>query len=136
MTTVRRTNEQVRAKKGNVDRAKMSAATNADIEQWAEENDVDMSEESLAASRFVPAMTDVRKLREQLGLSQEAFAHRYLLSTRTIQEWEQQRREPAEAARVLLFAIANNPVALASALWPRKKAVQRRPVKQRRARSA
>jgi DNA-binding transcriptional regulator YiaG len=28
-----------------------------------------------------------------------------MISLRTIQDWEQQRREPSDAARVLLFAI-------------------------------
>jgi putative transcriptional regulator len=121
MGTVRRSNQEVRDRKGKVDGAKLRAATNADIERWANENDVDMSEASVAEARYVPAVTDVRSLREQLGLSQEAFAHRYMLSARTVQEWEQHRREPADAARVLLFAISNNPGAVARALRPKAK---------------
>jgi DNA-binding transcriptional regulator YiaG len=35
-----------------------------------------------------------------------------------VQEWEQLRREPSEAARVLLFAIFNAPEAIARALHP------------------
>jgi DNA-binding transcriptional regulator YiaG len=124
MGTVRRTNQEVRAGKGKVDAAKMRAATPADIVRWAKDNDVDMSEASLAEARYVPAVTDVRKLREQLGLSQGAFAERYMLSARTVQEWEQHRREPADAARVLLFAISNNPAAVARALRPKTKASQ------------
>lgn len=119
MATVKRTNEQVREKKGTVDRAKVAGATEADIERWKREEGID--DESLGFSRFVPALTDVRALRERLGLSQEEFARRYMLSPRTIQEWEQHRREPSDAARVLLFAIANDPAAVASALSRGKK---------------
>lgn len=66
----------------------------------------------------MPPITDVRALREKLGLSQEEFAERYMLSLRTIQEWEQRRREPSDAARVLLYAIAQDPIAIARVLHP------------------
>jgi len=38
------------------------------------------------------------------------------LPLRTIQEWEQGRREPSEPARTLLFAISRAPKALERAL--------------------
>ncbi len=114
MTTVKRTNEQVRANKGTLDRTKANAATDADIERWKREDGID--DAASAFTRFVPPLTDVRALRERLGLSQEEFAHRYMLSPRTVQEWEQHRREPSDAARVLLFAIAGDPAAVAGAL--------------------
>jgi putative transcriptional regulator len=66
----------------------------------------------------VPPVTDVRAVRERLALSQEEFAARYMLSTRTVQEWEQRRREPSEAARVLLYAITKDPDAIAHVLHP------------------
>lgn len=119
MATVKRTNQQVRANKGTIDRAKANAATDADIERWKREDGI--GDESLALTRFVPPLTDVRALRERLALSQEQFAQRYMLSPRTVQEWEQHRREPSEAARVLLFAIAGDPAAVADALRARKR---------------
>lgn len=70
----------------------------------------------LGPVEFVAPKIDVRKLRERLGLSQVEFASRYLLSLRTIQEWEQHRREPSEPARVLLFAIQRNPKAIEKVL--------------------
>ncbi len=121
MATVKRTNQQVRENKGTIDRAKANTATEADIERWKDEEGID--DEALVFTRFVPPLTDVRALRERLGLSQEEFAQRYMLSPRTIQEWEQQRREPSDAARVLLFAIANDPAAVAGALRPGEKPV-------------
>ncbi|MHB8144086.1 MAG: helix-turn-helix domain-containing protein [Vulcanimicrobiaceae bacterium] len=59
---------------------------------------------------------NVREIRAQLGLSQEAFAATYRLSLRTVQEWEQERKTPSEAARILLFAISREPKALRRAL--------------------
>ncbi|MPZ16183.1 MAG: helix-turn-helix domain-containing protein, partial [Chloroflexi bacterium] len=59
---------------------------------------------------------DVRALRERLGLSQEAFAERFHLSLRTIQDWEQQRRVPEGPARILLQVIEHDPQAVERAL--------------------
>jgi putative transcriptional regulator len=99
--------------KGRVDHAKVEAATEEQIEAWKLEDDLDDSQ--LGPPRYLPNV-DVRKVREGLGLSQDEFATRYRLSLRTIQEWEQGRKQPSEAARVLLFAIAREPKALARAL--------------------
>ena len=57
----------------------------------------------------VPAPIDVKVLRRQLGLSQEAFADRYGINVVTVQDWEQGRRRPSGAARVLLTVIATSP---------------------------
>ncbi len=60
--------------------------------------------------------TDVRAVRAKLGLSQEAFAARFGLNIAAVREWEQQRRRPEQAARVLLLVIAHNPGAVSAAL--------------------
>ena len=62
-------------------------------------------------SRFypAPAKVDVRAIRAGLGLSQTAFARRFGFSPATIREWEQGRRQPEAAARVLLLVIASKP---------------------------
>ena len=62
-------------------------------------------------SRFYPAPVnvDVRAIRAGLGLSQAAFARRFGFSPATIREWEQGRRQPEAAARVLLLVIASKP---------------------------
>ena len=70
----------------------------------------------LARSASFYLITDVPALRERLNLSQESFAEHYMLSLRTVQEWEQHRREPSEAARVFLYAIAQDPIAIAKIL--------------------
>jgi putative transcriptional regulator len=59
---------------------------------------------------------DVRALRQRLKLSQNAFARAFGLPKRTIQDWEQGRRRPEGAARVLLKVIEHEPDAVKRAL--------------------
>jgi len=59
---------------------------------------------------------DVRKVREQLGVSQAEFAMMIGVSPRTLQNWEQGRRRPEGAARALLRVAARNPEAVLEAL--------------------
>ena len=51
----------------------------------------------------------VSSIRERTGLSQSRFAQLLGVSVRTLQEWEQGRREPSGAARTLLLIAAKNP---------------------------
>jgi len=60
----------------------------------------------------VPAV----KVRMAAGLSQSEFARLLGVSVRTLQGWEQGRREPTGAARVLLRIAEKNPDALRSVL--------------------
>lgn len=114
MRTVKRSNEQMRTAKGRLDVERLKAATEADIDRWKRQEDID--DATLGPARLVQAGPDVRLVRERLGLSQEAFATRFHLSLRTIQEWEQQRRVPEGPARVLLHVIDLEPEAVARAL--------------------
>jgi putative transcriptional regulator len=52
---------------------------------------------------------DVKKLRNDLGLTQEDFAARYGIPTATLREWEQRRRVPDAATRSYLLVIARSP---------------------------
>jgi putative transcriptional regulator len=63
----------------------------------------------------MPADVDVRKIRRTLGLTQEEFATRFGLPLGTIRDWEQRRRQPDGAARVLLHVIKHEPKAAARA---------------------
>jgi putative transcriptional regulator len=67
---------------------------------------------------FVPAEVDVRAIRTALHLSQAQFAARFGLPAATIREWEQNRRQPDGAARVLLQVIKKEPEAVSRALEP------------------
>jgi putative transcriptional regulator len=59
---------------------------------------------------------ELRELRERLGLSQAAFAERFHIKLRTLQDWEQARRVPEDVARTYLRVIERNPEAVAAAL--------------------
>jgi len=59
---------------------------------------------------------DVQKIRGGLGLSQSEFALMIGVSARTIQNWEQKRREPEGAAKALLMVAARNPKMVLEAL--------------------
>jgi len=64
----------------------------------------------------VPERIDVRKVRRRLGLSQTAFARAFGLEVTALHAWEQGRRRPDRAARVLLAVIAKEPQAVLRAL--------------------
>jgi putative transcriptional regulator len=64
----------------------------------------------------VPERVNVARLRKTLGLSQSAFARRFGLDVTAIHAWEQGRRRPDRAARVLLAVIAKEPEAVRRAL--------------------
>ncbi|MFO1073257.1 MAG: transcriptional regulator [Geminicoccaceae bacterium] len=59
---------------------------------------------------------DVRAIRARTGLSRVKFAERFGLDPRAMQDWEQGRRLPDRAARVLLLTIAKHPEAVEDAL--------------------
>lgn len=63
----------------------------------------------------VPAM-DVKKIRQELKLSQSEFAARFGFSPALVRNWEQGRNRPDGAARVLLAVIAQHPGAVDDAL--------------------
>ena len=55
---------------------------------------------------------DVRAIRERMSLSQSSFAAVLGVSIRTLQDWEQGRREPTGPARSLLRVAERHPEAL------------------------
>ena len=59
---------------------------------------------------------NVKKLRERLGLTQEAFAAAYRIPIGTLRDWEQFRKRPDAPARAYLTVIARNPEAVAGFL--------------------
>jgi DNA-binding transcriptional regulator YiaG len=66
-------------------------------------------------NRYDISIPDVKAIREHLGLTQEAFAVRFHLSQRTVQQWEQRRAIPDLPARILLKAIEQAPDVIAEA---------------------
>jgi putative transcriptional regulator len=64
----------------------------------------------------VPDEVDVKAIRQSLGLTQPEFSLRFGFDVRAVQDWEQKRRQPNRAARVLLKVIAREPEAVQRAL--------------------
>ncbi len=65
------------------------------------------------AARETPVeLTAAAQARARVGLSQNAFAALLGVSARTLQDWEQGRREPTGAARTLLRVAVAQPDAL------------------------
>jgi len=64
----------------------------------------------------VPEKVDVKKIRQRLGLSQEAFAQTYGFALSAVRDWEQGRRKPERSARILLKIVEKEPEAVTRAL--------------------
>ena len=73
------------------------------------------------------AAVEVKQLRARLNASQAVFAHYLNVSTKLIQAWESQRRQPDGAALKLLRVAEKNPSAVFTNL-----ATNARPVADRR----
>jgi putative transcriptional regulator len=61
-------------------------------------------------------IVNVKKLRERLSLTQEAFAKAYRIPVGTLRDWEQGRKFPDAPARAYLAVIDRDPAAVASLL--------------------
>src|SRR5580658_3155715 len=59
--------------------------------------------------RFEVTRTDVKAVREQIGLSQSEFARLMRVSVKTLQNWEQHRRYPTGPAAALLAIVSAAP---------------------------
>jgi putative transcriptional regulator len=58
----------------------------------------------------------LKVIRRALGLTQEEFAARYQIPLGTLRDWEQGAKQPDQAARAYLRAIAGDPAAVQKAL--------------------
>ena len=63
-----------------------------------------------------PAAERILAVRKRMKLSRQKFADRFGLDARAVQDWEQGRRVPDRAARVLLTVIDRDPEAVVRAL--------------------
>jgi putative transcriptional regulator len=69
------------------------------------------------ASRRIKMTTpDVKTVREQIGLSQNEFARLMRVSVKTLQNWEQHRRNPTGPAAALLKIVLTAPDTVLKAL--------------------
>ena len=119
MPTMKRLAADQLAAAGRVDRARLRTTTEEEIaRQIAADPETAPDLADAEGWRVVrrPPVPDVRQLRARLGLSQAAFARRFGLSARTVQEWEHGRSVPDGPARVLLRVIEDAPEAVERAV--------------------
>ena len=64
----------------------------------------------------IPEEVNVKKIREDLGMSQSEFAEHFGFSVRTLQEWEQGRSMPRGVARNFLIVLQREPEMVRKAL--------------------
>ncbi len=104
--------EQIRASNPIVDHAKVDATTEEDIRQHMIEDGED-PDAPLPPFRPTP---NVRAIRMQLQLTQEAFAKAIAVPLATVRNWEQSRTRMDPAVRSLLRALEREPEAVLRAL--------------------
>jgi putative transcriptional regulator len=75
-----------------------------------------MRDEMPPSRVFEFAEPDVRLIRERYGLTQEKFARLLGISVATLRNWEQGRRKPEGAARILLQVAVRHPEAVLDAV--------------------
>lgn len=73
------------------------------------EADQIISSEKHPSRIFEIKSPDIKKIRAELGVSQTDFAFMIGVSIDTLQNWEQERRQPQGPALALLHMFKNNP---------------------------
>jgi DNA-binding transcriptional regulator YiaG len=74
--------------------------------------------EAQASRRFEVAPPDVKAVREKIGLTQGEFARLMRVSVKTLQNWEQRRRNPTGPAAALLKIVSAAPEVAIKSLHP------------------
>lgn len=91
-----------------------SSPVDAEMAQF--QSDLLQSIREMKAGQFARvtrvSTTPAAQARAKVGLSQASFSKLLGVSVRTLQEWEQGRREPTGAAQTLLKVANHNPKAL------------------------
>jgi putative transcriptional regulator len=105
------------AQKTNWDSLKTLSDDDVALAASLDEDNPLLTDKELAQMQSIP---NVKKIRTNLKLSQSQFAQEFQLSVKTIQDWEQGRTQPDQAARTLLQVIAVNPDAVSAAIAGKK----------------
>jgi putative transcriptional regulator len=101
--------------KTNTDWAAVDALTDAQIEA-AVRDDPDAAPIGFFNMPGFIRIPNVKRLRESLGMTQEAFAAAYRIPVGTLRDWEQGRKRPDAPARAYLMVISRNPKVVADLL--------------------
>lgn len=80
-----------------------------DLVQSLKEAKVIARGEAPASRRIKVTPPDAKAIREQIGLSQSEFAQLMQVSIKTLQNWEQHRRNPTGPAAALLKIVLTAP---------------------------
>ena len=108
MAIIRRTVDPAKVALSDEARARLDALSVSHIEAnaLADPDNPPLGEEELARGLFGRR---VRKARERLGISQSAFAARFRINLRRLQDWEQGRVTPDSATLAYLTVIEREP---------------------------
>lgn len=79
-------------------------------------DDPDAAPFPVFATPGLVAVVNPKRLRDRLGLTQEAFAARYRIPVGTLRDWEQGRKLPDATARAYLTVIDRDPTVVAGLL--------------------
>jgi putative transcriptional regulator len=79
-------------------------------------SDADNPPLAASALRAMKRVAPIKRIRWQLGLSQEDFARRFEIPVGTLRDWEQGRSNPHRPARAYLKVIGSDPDFVAKAL--------------------
>jgi putative transcriptional regulator len=107
---------EIVASRPRADLARIDATTEEEIAGYEREDGVAGFDWKGAKATVRPPVPDVRALRQQFGMTREVFAKTFGLDLRAVEAWEQQRREPDRAARILLAVIADAPEVVKNAV--------------------
>lgn len=90
---------------------KANPNTDREIEQFQTDllQSVRAMKAGRAARRTVVSVTRAAEARARVGMTQSEFAQLLGVSVRTLQDWEQGRREPTGAAQTLLRVAERHP---------------------------
>lgn len=111
MAIVRKTLEEIKASKPDVDWKKVDATTEEDIRRYMIEDGENPDAEYTLETSFTP-----RVIRARLKMTQEQFAEALGIPVATLRNWEQGRNAIDPAARSLLILVARDPQGILAAL--------------------
>lgn len=111
MAIVRKSLEEAKAIKPDIDWVKVKTTTEQDIRRHMIEDGEDPDHEPRIENIYTPQI-----IRKRLAMTQEQFAHALRIPVATLRNWEQGRNSIDPAARSLLIVVARDPQAAFAAL--------------------